>query len=283
MEMARIGMNPLRNKKVYDQAKIVVTAITHLPDMEGYHKHRLDVIKLSLMSMKKHAPDGVDFAIWDNGSCVELTDWLRKAYQPTQLILSKNVGKWSARTALLRMFHPKTIVSISDDDMFYYPDWLEKSLDLLEHFPNVGQVSCYPVRTQFRWGSKYTIAWARAQAKVDIGMFIPEQWERDFAVSIGRPWKLHQETSAYDLDYRVKYNERRAYLTAHHCQFICECGRLQPFLVWSDIAMPDEKPFDNAIDSAGLLRLTTIERLSRHIGNFIDGDIAGEAVEYGLL
>jgi hypothetical protein len=41
--------------------------------------------------------------------------------------------------------------------------------------------------------------------------------------------------------------------------------------------MGDEKPFDNAVDAAGLLRLTTTRRYTRHMGNTIDEDILEEA------
>jgi hypothetical protein len=38
-------------------------------------------------------------------------------------------------------------------------------------------------------------------------------------------------------------------------------------------AMGDEKPFDWAVDNAGLLRLTTTERYTRHIGNILDDEL----------
>jgi hypothetical protein len=38
-------------------------------------------------------------------------------------------------------------------------------------------------------------------------------------------------------------------------------------------AMSDDKPFDWAVDTTGMLRLTTINRYTRHIGNVLDDDL----------
>jgi hypothetical protein len=37
--------------------------------------------------------------------------------------------------------------------------------------------------------------------------------------------------------------------------------------------MGDEKPFDWAVDNAQMLRLTTVERYVRHMGNVLDDDL----------
>lgn len=272
----RVGINPNRNARVGEGKRAVATVITHIPYLHGYHQDRLNIVKFSLLTMRKHAGVDCGIAVWDNGSCEELTDWLRLVYQPDQLILSNNIGKWSARTALLRMYHPDTIIGIADDDMLYYPGWLAESIQILETYPDVGVVSGYPVRTGFRWGNKNTIAWAMKRAQMQVGRFISEQEEKDFAASIGRTWEAHQQMTATDQDYLAEYNGVKAYLTGHHCQFICYASRMQPFLEWTDIAMPDEKPFDNAIDAAKLLRLTTAQRYTRHMGNVLDEDIRAE-------
>lgn len=277
----RVGTNPLKGRQCHATTPVVLTAITHLPFIEGYHAQRLEVVKLCLQSMRMHAPDR-DVAVFDNGSCRELTDWLRESYHPTYLTLSPNIGKMAARSALLRMFHPETIVAISDDDILFYPGWLDASMSVLETYPNVGVVSGYPIRTHFRWGCQKTIEWGKKHANARMGRFIPEIWERQFAESIGRPWLTHLMTSANDYDWIGEYKGVEAYLTGHHCQFVCYCGRLQPFTNWTHESLPDEKPFDIAIDHAGLLRLTTAMRYTRHIGNVVDEGIRKDAKEMGI-
>lgn len=283
--MSRVGTNPMRHVILNRRPDVVIAAIVHLPDItSAYHKMRMEVVRLCLESMRKHVERDVEILVWDNGSCDEMRIWLATHYRPDHLILSKNIGKVSARTAILRMFHPETIVGISDDDMFFYPGWLKPQMKLLTKYPNVGIVSGYPVVTQFRWGCRKTIKFADEHPEITVkyGKFIPENYDRDFCSSIGRDYGFQVRYTEKDIQAKAHHRGHEAYLTGHHCQFICYAGRILPFAVWDNLPMADEKPFDNAIDEAGLLRLTTTERFTRHIGNVIDEDIKAEAERYGL-
>ncbi len=265
----RVGHNPLDGLSHGPMPPVVAAVITHLPNRTGYHAQRFEVIRTCLESMREHAGRNLPFYVWDNGSDEAFRDWLQVELKPDWLTLSPNVGKSSARTAIIRTFPPETVVCMSDDDMYYYPNWLAPQIELLEGFPNVGAVSGYPVRTQHRWGNKTTIEWATANARVSYGRFIPDKWEQDFCDSVGRKWKDHQIMTAKDRDVLIEYKGLKAYGTAHHCQFIAYAGRIEFIVEWSDMYIPDEKMFDRAIDEQGLLRLTTTERLARHIGNVI--------------
>ncbi len=279
----RIGRNPLtgkvNNNMMPDR---IISAITHLPNQEGYHERRLDVIKLCLTSMRLGAPD-IPVMIWDNGSCAALTDWLREEYKPHTLVLSPNIGKSSARAGLVRMVLPQAVMTFTDDDMLYYPGWFDASLELLTGFPMVGKVSCYPVRTQNRWGCETTKGWAVKNGKVEIGKFISENDDFDFCTSIERDYAWHLDYTANDNERLVTYNGLQAYCNAHHCQFMAYAGKIAPFCVRSESYLYDEKPFDCAVDDAGLLQLTTAKRYARHIGNFIDQKVAKEAMAMGAL
>lgn len=269
----RQGNNPLRNAMVDGYRPIVLGAITHLPTLNGYHERRFEVVRACLESMRWNSEMDVDIMVWDNGSCQEFRDWLLQLYRPDFVVLSRNIGKASARTGIIRSLPPETIVGVTDDDIWFYPGWLEASLKIFRHFPGVGQVSGYPVRTQFRWGNQQTLDWARKNAQLEPGRFILEKWDRDFCTSIGRDYAFQVGYTEKDLDYKITYNGLSAFGVAHHCQFIAQAGRIARFAKWDNAAMGDEKPFDIAIDDAGLLRLTTTQRFTRHIGNVLDEDI----------
>jgi hypothetical protein len=260
------------------QPDVVTSVITHLPDLaEEYHSTRLDVIKACLLSMRAGSY-GAPVMVWDNGSCHELTDWLRTEYEPDTLVLSKNVGKSNARAALVRMVKPEAIIAVSDDDMLFYPGWLDACVRLLQALPEVGKTSCYPVRTQSRWGCVETKAWARENAVVEVGKFISENDDYDFCTSIGREYDHHKEGTVDDFETRITLAGVTAYAGAHHCQFVAYAARISPFCVRSESYMHDEKPFDNAVDAAGYLQLTTTTRYARHIGNVIDQKAAKELI-----
>ncbi len=262
----RVGGNPMRSKQVDGLPQVIVSAITHLPDFDGYHEHRFEVVKRSLETMRGDCAT----YIWDNGSCKEFRDWLINEYKPDFLTLSPNIGKASARAAIIHSLPENRIIGIADDDMLYYPGWLKESIKILETYPDVGVVSGYPVRTQFRWGNDNTIAWAKKHAKVTKGRYITEEWDFDFCVSIGRDYDRHVRDSLLDLETMIEYKGVKALATGHHCQFIGYAGRLKPHAVWDSYAMGNERPFDESIDKAGLLRLTTPQRYTQHIGNVLD-------------
>jgi len=259
-----------------------MAVITHLPNRFGYHLHRLDVIKACLESMRFGAP-GIPVMVWDNGSCSDITDWLRDEYKPETLILSGNIGKSSARAALFRMVRPDAIMALSDDDMLFYPGWFDACQNLLETFPDVGKVSCFPVRTQGRWGCSYTKEWAEKNSKLEKGIFVTEEEERDFCTSVEREYEWHLGYAKDDIDHRVTYKGIQAYCYAHHCQFMARAGVIVPFLERTTDAMANEKPFDNAVNDAGLLQLTTAKRYSRHIGNMMDHKVITDMIGMGLL
>lgn len=270
----REGNNPNRELVLPGYSQVIVGAITHLPHEGGYHKDRLEVVKCSLETMRNNA--GVkDFQvyIWDNGSCDSFRDWLIEKYKPDYLTLSPNLGKSAARASMVKSLPPKTIVGVADDDIFYYPGWLDAHLKILKHFPRVGQVSGWPVRTQHRFHNIHTLNWARFQKTLTAGRFISEQEEKDFCSSIGRDWAWHKGYTAFDLDYIVKWKGMSAYATAHHCQWVGFADYIAPLLEYSHEAMADERPFEEAVDRAKLLRLTTLKRFTRHIGNKLDDEL----------
>lgn len=271
----RVGNNPNRAYRADKFEPVILAVITHLPNEKGYHSERMEVVKTCLTSMTEHAGMPYSLAIWDNGSCNELRTWIKDTLKPSVFVESVNVGKTTGRTSLMRMFSPDKIISYCDDDMYFYPNWLKPQIALLQHFPNVACVTGYPVRTSFRWGNDHTLAWARANAKVEEGKFIPQTWENDFAESIGRDPEEHRKMTKHDLDRMIIYRGVKAYATSHHCQFIGYAGTVGRVLTFDDFAMGDERPFDVALDSIGL-RLATVDRYTRHIGNVIDEKLREE-------
>lgn len=266
-------MNPMRQAKVSGYKPLIASAIVYLPNLEGYHEQRFEVVKTSLTTMRENAGLDCGIFIWDNGSCQEFRDWLVDEYKPDHVMLSTNVGKASARAGIVRAVPPETILGVADDDMYYYPNWFAAQAKVLKTFPNVGQVSGYPVRTQMRWGNLFTKDWGRKYGVYETGKFIPEQWDKDFCTSIGRDYEWHKQYTQSDEDIRITYRGIQAYAVAHHCQFICYAGKLADIVKHDDDAMGDEKPFDWAVDNAQMLRLTTVERYVRHMGNVLDDDL----------
>ena len=272
--MARIGQNPNRFKPAPTKvSEIVLTCVTHLPNFEGYHAKRFEVVKKSLTSMRENSGGDFTTIVWDNESCVELRDWIENSYKPDIFIKSKNIGKGSARAALFGMLNPYTIVNFSDDDIYHYPSWLMPQVKLLKHFPEVSSVTGYPVRTAFQWGIENTIE----RLKPTYGRFLPEEWEIDYARSIGIDIDKHLLSTSQDNDIIVEHEGVKAYATSHHCQQVGRAGILRDSarLIITHACIPNERLYDTMLDRMGN-RLATLERLTRHMGNVIDDDLRAD-------
>jgi len=275
--MTRIGRNPDRDKPAPMQiGNIVLTCVTHLPDFRGYHKNRLEVVQKCLTSMRDNAGGSHTVIVWDNGSCEDFRKWVENEYKPDIFIRSGNIGKSAARATLFGMLEPDTIVNYSDDDIYHYPNWLLPQIKLLKHFPDVSCVTGYPARVAFQWGVENTIT----RLKPTYGRFIPEQWENDYAVSIGLDVGLHAAQTLNGTDIMVELNGVKAFATSHHCQHIGRAGLLSTAArqVMMYGSMPNERPYDIALDKMGN-RLATLQRYTRHIGNIIDEDLRHDILE----
>lgn len=275
----RIGNNPLRFQPAPYQFKdIILLVVTHLPceEVPGYHAGRLEIVKTCLTTMKNNAKRDHTFMVWDNDSKSEFRDWLQHIFEPDVLIMSKNIGKNQARANAIRMMPLSSVVAYSDDDFLYYDNWLVPQIRLLNHF-NAQLITGYPVRTMMRWGNENTINWCNKHGKIERGKFIPDEWEYDYATSIGRDPEDHfkNHLTENDLDIRVSYNGSQAYCVGHHAQFVGYVAKIQNALDPSGMAMDDEKPFDLRNDKLGL-RLATTERLCRHMGNVMDDKLRSE-------
>jgi hypothetical protein len=263
----RVGLNPLKNVNAPAHfPPVLVTVITHLPNEEGYHAERFEIIKRCLETMRGGAP-GTPVLVWDNGSNARLKEYLTNEYKPDYLTLSPNIGKQSALAAIAHLVPPDTLITFSDDDMEFKTGWLDASLELFNGFPNVGAVSTWAVRPSFGWGNTSTLAWARKHAVLEEGYFIPLDEVRDYCVSIGEEGDLPEYRYMARKDIRITYKGLRAYAAAQHCQFLTRAGTFAPFTKYSETAVGNERPLDIDVDEAGLLRLTTTKQYARHLGN----------------
>jgi len=278
--LTRVGTNPnKKQRRDWRPARVSGLMVTHLPNTKGYHEGRLAVIETAIRSMVMNAGQPLELFIWDNASCgagVKLLRGLQAEGLITGLMLcSQNAGAALAKYWLTRMA-PGEIVAYSDDDVYYYPGWLRPQLELLEGFPRVGAVTGAPLRSMFDWGISSVLAFGqRPDARISRGRFIPEQWERDFARSVGRDPETHLRERAASQDIVLEYAGLRAYGTAHHMQFVAWRDVIAQFEPDEPALMGSQRAMDERIDNQGYLRLATTERLTRHIGNVLDAEIAG--------
>lgn len=273
--MTRIGQNPAKSiKHVVKPARVTAALITYIPFLSGYYSQSLDVLKVCLNSLRVHADRPFDLMVFDNASCKEVVKYLQDEAAGGRirfLVLSeKNIGKVGAWNFIFSAA-PGQYIAYSDSDVYFFPNWLSRHLEIFETFPEVGTVSGLPRRGRRTF---YANTIRRASDLTDTtfeeGKFIPDEWIIDHARSLGKLDTVENDLSK--MDYRITRNSVSSYATATHFQFMIKKETVLPYLPFPyDRPMGDSVAhLDRAVDGSDLLRLAVTERAVKHLGNMLD-------------
>ncbi|HNK63500.1 MAG TPA: glycosyltransferase family A protein [Anaerolineales bacterium] len=278
----RKGQNPAKFvKDVARPERVTVALLNYIPFLSGFYAETLDVLKVSLESMRKDAGLPFDLMVFDNGSCEEVREFLigeKEAGRIQYLILSeKNMGKGGAWNVMLAGA-PGEIIAYTDSDVLFSPNWLSRSVELLETFPNVGMVTARPYRTSPELYSS-TLEWAKKNATLDEGQFIPWETFLEFNLSLGQTEEENVKVYAETSDWRIQYKGVTALAGASHWQFTAYKSTLQQFLPFDmDKPMGQVRQLDKRMNDAGLLRLMVSDPLAMNMSNTL-GYLRGELKE----
>jgi glycosyltransferase involved in cell wall biosynthesis len=275
----RKGQNPAKFvKDVAKPERITAAMLTYIPFLSGFYEETLDVLKVSLGSMRADAGLPFDLLVFDNGSCPEARDYLiqeKEAGRIQYLILSeKNVGKGGAWNVILAGA-PGEIIAYADSDVLFSPDWLKRSVEILETYPNVGMVTARPFRTPPEFYSA-TLDWARENAQLEEGQFIAWETFLEFNLSLGQTEEENKKVYAETRDWRLSYRGVTAMAGGSHWQFTAYKSTLGQFLPFEmDKPMGQVRQLDQRMNEAGLLRLMVPDPLAMNMSNTL-GYLRGE-------
>jgi len=274
----RLGQNPAKSiEHVPQPAKVTVAIVTYIPFLSGYYAESLDVLKACLESLTRNTPQPYDLLVFDNASCQEARDYLqneRDAGRIQYLVLAgQNYGKGGAWNFIFQGA-PGEYIAYADSDIQFFPGWLERSLEILEAYPQAGMVSARPLRTPAALYSS-TLDWARQAAareaddiKIEEGSFIPWEVYREHVLSLGVSEEQARQWYESRSDTRLTRQGVQALIGAAHFQFTLRKSVIQAFLPFQmDRPMGQVRALDDQMNAAGWLRLATCEPLVRHMGN----------------
>jgi glycosyltransferase involved in cell wall biosynthesis len=275
----RKGQNPAKFvKDVARPQRITAAALTYIPFLSGFYAETLDVLKVCLDSMRQDAGLPFDLLVFDNGSCAEARDFLLKEQSEGRiqhLMLSeKNLGKGGAWNMLLAGA-PGEIIAYADSDVLFSPGWLKRSVEILETFPDVGMVTARPFRTPPEFYES-TLQWARDNAILEDGQFIPWNTFLEFNLSLGQTEEENKKVYAETKDWRIQYKGVTAMAGASHWQFTAYKSTIQQFLPFEmDKPMGQVRQLDKRMNDARLLRLMVSDPLAMNMSNTL-GYLRGE-------
>ena len=283
--MTRLGVSPTRGKQSeYAPARVTVAVVTFIPDLEGYYRHRLDVLRACLESILVNTEGDYDLMVFDNGSCPEVRAYLSEKHKSGEIDLlmlsSRNLGKIGALQVMFNAA-PGELIAYCDDDILFYPGWLNAHLEVMDTFPNVGMVSGLPVRSAANravMANRAFISEPPAGVLVETVRWIPDEWERDWAISTGRDPEELLISQGEQTDLRLTLNGVEVYPAANHFQYLAPREVLLKAIPeqWSGRLMGQMVELDHSIDAQNRLRLSTTQRYVRHIGNVVSQELAEE-------
>lgn len=290
--MPRTGRHPLKeNDLTLDMPAaqaVSVTTITHIPMLEGYWQHSLDVLKLFFESLLASTQTPFDLLVFDNASCREVTDYLGGLKEQgviQYLVLSdRNFRKLGALDFLLRSA-PGEFVAYADSDVYFLPGWLERSLDVMRAFPQAGMVSALPTVDKAERFLDSTLAGVASDPSVTIEQganLVPDAFIRAHQLSLGKD--AAALLAAERTDMRLTRSGVSAFLSAQDFQFLTRrevIERVLPLQVVDDSLNYDpiySPVFEMKVDQAGFWRLSTVDYLVHHMGNALP-DLQTELAE----
>jgi glycosyltransferase involved in cell wall biosynthesis len=277
----RQGQNPGKFiRQVAHPQPVTVFIVTYIPFLAGYYAHSLDVLKVCLGSILAHTNGPFDLVVFDNASCPEVVSYLndlKAAGKIQYLILSdKNIGKVGAWNVVFGAGLGEYI-AYSDSDVYYYPGWLEKHLEIMDTFPEAGTVSGIPRRgDRDFYNHTLELLGSLPDALVEEGQFISPKWIFEHLRSLGKEEEAQEEL--LQKDYRITRSGVSAFASADHFQFMVRAATVRQYIPFSyDRPMGDSvHNFDRAINRSNMIRLAVADRVVRHLGNTLDEQTLSE-------
>jgi len=287
--LPRIGMNPGRGKTSdYQPARVTAAVLTFLPNDVGYFADRFDVMRVCIESLLKNTKEPFDLMVFDNGSQRKVVDYLRGLRETGDIdflyLSAQNVGKINALQMMFRTA-PGDVIAYCDDDVFFLPGWLERHLEVLDTYPNVGLVTGMYIKPHMKEGVEATMRFAqRIDVKMERGQLVDHVIEQHYIENMGRTWERYNQEVDDLEDVRITYRGIQTYASAGHYQFVAKKEKILQALPreWSQNLMGQMRELDLAVDGLDLLRLCTTPATIRLLGNQINKKGAQMIKEYGI-
>jgi len=266
----RIGTNPNRNKINDDPGffhQVVVPV--YIPNAEGYFADGVRILKICIESLLRTIHGKTFVTIVDNGSSVEVADYLqqlRKNGQIHELVLTTNIGKLNA---VLKGISGGNydFVTVADCDAMFLNGWQQATYEVFRHFPKAGAVNPVPSPKSYRtYGSVILLDYLFSD-KMKFTEVRDREALLNFAHSVDNPDFYNEHQLRHNLT--LADGNFRAVIGAGHF-LVTYRGEVfdKPVARYTNNKLGAERHLvDLPVVNMGLWRMSTENNYAYHMGN----------------
>jgi hypothetical protein len=270
----RVGYNPYKDQKIDESEYIHQVVIpVYIPNHEGYFKDSFAILKLCLESLLKTIHKKTFITIANNGSDNIVSSYLDELLNQNkiqELIHTQNIGKLNAVVKGLAGNNIE-LVTISDSDVMFLPNWQSETVKVFTHIPNAGVVGIVP---QFKMYESYCGNVLFDNFCSRKLKFIPVKNKFDltrFYDSIGWDRSYNQDYLEFNLGLEIK-SDMNVLIGSGHFVATYKKDIFEEIPSYFNYKMGGESEgyLDRIPLEKGYWRLTTEDNYAYHMGNVLE-------------
>lgn len=278
----RIGSNPHKDQ-LQEQSDYLHQIIipVYIPNQEDYFKNSFQIFQLCLDSLLATVHKNTFITIVNNGSGVFVKDYLVEMLRQNkiqELIHTHNIGKVNAILKGLAG-HNIDLVTISDADVMFLPNWQTETIKVFNHLPKVGVVGIVPQFKTYKsnCGNLIFDNFFNKNMKF-IPVKNPEALIR-FYDSIGWARDYNQDLLEFSLGLELR-PDVKVYAGSGHFVATYKKDIFQEITTYNGYKLggKSEGYLDAAALKKGYWRVTTHDNYAYHLGNTLEDWMEVEAI-----
>jgi len=282
----RIGNNP------YKDQKLEKTNFTHqivipvyIPNSKGYFKDSFEIFKLCLKSLFKTCHKKTYFTIVNNGSSNEIDAYLNTLYKDKkvhELITTENIGKYNAIIKGISG-HNFDLITITDADVLFKPNWQEETIKLFNSFPKTGVVGLIPQFKLFETNCSNILIETLFSNKVKFTDVLDSSNLKKFYKSIG--WDENYNANLLKKQLTISNRNNLAIIGSGHAVATYRRIIFKNINLFNEFKMGgnSELYLDGLALKYDLWRLTTIKSFAGHMGNSLERYFKDEILKFSKV
>lgn len=268
----RVGFNPNKDKQLeksnYNHQVIVPV---YIPNQEGYFKDSFQILQYCLESLFKTSHSKTYFTIVNNGSCVEIINYLNQLYQENKIhevIHTTSIGKINAILKGLTGYSFE-LITITDADVLFLNDWQKATYEVFEAFPKTGAVSTSPSSKVLKQSTANLIVEKLTSSNLKFTNVVNPNAMQMFASSIGNSdfyAKIHLEKNLTISNSNTSAVVGAAHFVTTYKGFVFETLKSR-FSTFALGGISENSILDKPVNDLGYWRLSTTQNYTFHMGN----------------